>query len=346
VSRGDGKDAKPAVSIHDVAVAARVSIATVSRVMNNPKLVSPKTAARVQEVIQQIGYVPNPFAQGLMTRASRVLGIALPDIHGEFYSELLRGADAESRRLGYHLLVSSEPRADEVDHRGLAFGLIDGLAVMITNPDAALVKMAKNSALPTVVIDLDLHERGMDTVLIDSEPGTREAVTHLLESVGPEKVYFVGGPSDNFDTQQRARAFTQALTDAGHSPRGDQVTYGTYTSEWGREWTNKVLASSSGAGTRAGVVGVLAGNDEIAIGIVQAAGDCGLSVPADVRVVGFDDTRIAQLIRPRLTTVRVPMSEVGAAAVRLLVKRVEDPDAESVCLRLPTGLVVRESSRG
>jgi LacI family transcriptional regulator len=344
VSRGDGKDAKPAVSIHDVAVAARVSIATVSRVMNNPKLVSPKTAARVQEVITQIGYVPNPFAQGLMTKASRVLGIALPDIHGEFYSELLRGADAESRRLGYHLLVSSEPRADEVDHRGLAFGLIDGLAVMITNPDAALVKMAQSSAMPTVVIDLDLHERGMDAVLIDSEPGTREAVKHLLESVEAGKIYFVGGPSDNFDTQQRAKAFAAALADAGHSPRGDQVTFGTYTSEWGREWTNKVLAPTGVRG--GGAVGVLAGNDEIAIGIVQAAGDCGLSVPGDVRVVGFDDTRIAQLIRPRLTTVRVPMSEVGAAAVRLLVKRVEDPDAESTCLRLPTGLVVRESSRG
>jgi len=98
--RAGGGDQRGSVSIHDVAQAAKVSIATVSRVMNNPELVAAKTAARVQEVIKQIGYVPNPFAQGLMTHASRVLGIALPDIHGEFYSELLRGADAESRRLG------------------------------------------------------------------------------------------------------------------------------------------------------------------------------------------------------------------------------------------------------
>jgi LacI family transcriptional regulator len=341
VSRRDEKSEKPAVSIHDVAVAARVSIATVSRVMNNPSLVAPKTAARVQQVIEEIGYVPNPFAQGLMTRASRVLGIALPDIHGEFYSELLRGADAESRRLGYHLLVSSEPKPDEPDTRGLAFGLIDGLAVMITNPDAELVKLAQNSALPTVVIDLDLHQRGLDTVLIDSAPGTREAVEHLLGSVAPDKVHFVGGPSDNFDTQNRAKAFTQALHDAGHEARPDQVSYGTYTLEWGREWAAKTLVTPRGKG-----LGVLAGNDEIAIGIVQAANDAGLSVPADLRVIGFDDTRLAQLVRPRLTTVRVPMSEVGAAAVRLLVKRVEDPEAESTCVRLPTSLVVRESGRG
>jgi LacI family transcriptional regulator len=333
-------EARPSISIHDVATAAQVSIATVSRVMNNPSLVAPKTAARVQEVITQIGYVPNPFAQGLMTRASRVIGFALPDIHGEFYSELLRGADAESRRLGYHLLVSSEPKADEPDQRGLAFGLIDGLAVMITNPDASLVKLARNSGLPTVVIDLNINQPGIDTVLIDSAPGTREAVEHLLQSAKPDRIHFVGGAQDNFDTQQRAAAFTQALADAGHKVRDDQISYGAYTLEWGREWVGRAIAPKRTRG-----LGVLAGNDEIAIGIVQAANDAGLLVPNNLRVVGFDDTRLAQLVRPRLTSVRVPMSEVGAAAVRLLIERVEDTEAQTRCIRLPTKLMVRESSR-
>src|SRR6184192_3039488 len=98
-----------AVSIEDVARVAGVSIATVSRVQNNPKLVAAPTAERVRRAIKQLGFRPNPFARGLMTRRSRVLGIALPDVHGEFYSELLRGADAAARRRGYHLLVSSSP---------------------------------------------------------------------------------------------------------------------------------------------------------------------------------------------------------------------------------------------
>jgi LacI family transcriptional regulator len=328
------------VSIHDVAAAASVSIATVSRVMNNPTLVAPKTAARVQEVIKRIGYVPNPFAQGLMTHESRVLGIALPDIHGEFYSELLRGADGESRSLGYHLLVSSEPRPGEPDPRGLAFGLIDGLAVMITNPDAALVKLARESSLPTVVLDTDLHQRGVDSVVVDNTSGTREGVEHLLKSVEPKNLCFVGGPRENFDTQQRAAAFTAALAAAGWAARPDQVVFGTYTPEWGREWMQVAKAAFPAVG----VMGVLAANDEIAIGIMQEADDAGIRVPSQLRIVGFDDTRLASLVRPRLSTVRVPMSEVGAAAVRLLVRRMEDPKAEAMVMHMPTKLIVRESS--
>jgi LacI family transcriptional regulator len=339
------EEGRASVSIHDVARAAKVSIATVSRVMNNPKLVAPKTAARVQEVIKKIGYVPNPFAQGLMTHESRVLGIALPDIHGEFYSELLRGADAQSRSMGYHLLVSSEPRPGEPDSRGLAFGLIDGLAVMITNPDAALVKLARESSLPTVVLDTDLHQRGVDSVVVDNTPGTREGVEHLLKSVEPKNLYFVGGPRENFDTQARARAFTAALGAAGWTARPDQVAFGDYTPEWGREWMlGRVnVESDAEAGTP---MGVFAANDEIAIGVMQAADAAGIKVPDQLRVVGFDDTRLAQLVRPRLSTVRVPMAEVGAAAVKLLVHRVEDPKAEATCVHMPTKLVVRESSTG
>jgi LacI family transcriptional regulator len=340
----NAEEGRASVSIHDVAQAAKVSIATVSRVMNNPKLVAAKTAARVQEVIKKIGYVPNPFAQGLMTHESRVLGIALPDIHGEFYSELLRGADAQSRSMGYHLLVSSEPRPGEPETRGLAFGLIDGLAVMITNPDAALVKLARESSLPTVVLDTDLHQRGVDSVVVDNTPGTREGVEHLLTSVEPRNLYFVGGPRENFDTQQRARAFAAALGAAGWTARPDQVVFGDYTPEWGREW---MLSHVNGkADGEPGLMGVFAANDEIAIGVMQAADGAGIKVPDQLRVVGFDDTRLAQLVRPRLSTVRVPMAEVGAAAVRLLVQRVEDPKAESTCVHMPTKLVVRESSTG
>src|SRR5262245_13803342 len=199
---GDGS-ARPTVSIHDGASAARVSIATGSRAENNPPLVPAKTAARVQEVIRRIGYAPNPFAQGLITRASRVLGIALPDIHGEFYSELLRGADAEARKLGYHLLVSSEPHAEEANARpgGLAFGLIDGVAIMITDANNPLAKEARGTTLPTVVLDTDMHKRGVDSVVVDNAGGTREGVEHLLRSVAPGSLYFVGGPEENFDAQ-------------------------------------------------------------------------------------------------------------------------------------------------
>lgn len=357
--------ARASVSIHDVASAANVSIATVSRVINNLGVVSPKTAARVQEVIKRIGYVPNPFAQGLMTRASRVLGIALPDLHGEFYSELLRGADAEARALGYHLLVSSEhasrkaaasadgpsptpngtngespEKTEAAAGPGLAFGLIDGVAVMITDANNALSKEARESSLPTVVLDTDLHQKGVDSVVVDNGRGTREAVEHLLKTVRPERMYFVGGPKENFDSQHRAKVFLECLSATGAKLDESQASFGTYDADWGRRWATRMIAAGSLTGA-----GVLAGNDEIAIGVLQAAEDANLKVPDELKLVGFDDTRMATLIRPRLSTVRVPMTEVGAAAIRLLVRRIEDPDAEPMCVHMPTTLVVRDSSR-
>lgn len=329
-------------SIQDVATAAEVSTATVSRVLNSPGLVAPATAVKVQQAIQELGYKPNLFAQGLMTRKSHVLGIALPDIFGEFYSELLRGADSEARRLGYHLLVASEARdAGEQEREGsLAFGLVDGVAVMMTEPNESLWREAMDASLPVVVLDTDLQARGVDSIIVDNAVGTREATAHLLESVPLDRCYFVGGPTENFDTKERGAAFSARLQEAGWTVRPDQVVYGRYSLEWGQQWARGMIAMDRLAGAA-----ILAGNDEIAYGIILAAQDGGLHVPRQVKVVGFDDTRLASLVRPRISTVRVPLAEVGASAIRTLVERVENRGAPTACVRLPTVLIVRESSR-
>lgn len=334
---------KPA-SIQDVATSAGVSTATVSRVLNNASLVAPATAKRVMDAIKHLGYKPNLFAQGLMTRKSHVLGIALPDIYGEFYSELLRGADAEARQLGYHLLVSSEAHSrDEQKRQGsLAFGLIDGLAVMLTEPNEALWLEAQESSLPLVVVDADLHQRGFDSIVVDNATGTKEATLHLLGGQpphAPDRCYFVGGPKGNFDTQERARVFVETLRERGVEAGPDQTCFGEYSLTWGERWATDAH--------RRGVLrgaGVLAGNDEIALGILQTARQLGVNVPEDLRIIGFDDTRLASLVRPSLSTVRVPLADVGAAAVRSLVERIGDPDRAVGVTTLATKLVIRESS--
>lgn len=332
---------KSSVSIHDVASAASVSIATVSRVMNNPGLVSESTAKRVLDVIKKLGYVPNALAQGLSSRATHVLGIALPDIHGEFYSELMRGADHEARKRRYRLLISSEGYGNGDGPRegaGLGFGLIDGLAVMISEPGAARLK---DASVPVVVIDADLTAQGLDSIVVDNAVGTRQAVEHLCAATSPAACFHAGGPKDNFDARERADAFAQALAARGHDVAPRQVRFGEYTSEWGKAW-GKSLAD---AGLLRGAA-VLAGNDEIAVGIYEAVEDAGLRVGTDVRIVGFDDTRLASLIRPKLSSVHIPMIDVGSAAVELLVRRIAEPDAPVQVRHIPTSLVVRDSSGG
>jgi LacI family transcriptional regulator len=343
--RGKNNDAsKAAASIQDVADAAKVSIATVSRVLNNPEVVSEVTAAKVREAIAKLGYVPNPFAQGLITRASRVLCFALPDMFGEFYSELIRGADAQAHQLGYHLLVSSEargtPNSPQQAKSGLGLGLADGLAVMITEPGALAWQSTGDRSTPVVLIDVEVNQPGVDCVLVDNAVGTTQAVEHLLQNVKPDRLFFVGGPAENFDTRARADAFTAALVRCGHTPRPDQISFGRYDLAWGSDWFSKHLNPQYRTG-----LGVLAANDEIALGVLHAAEDANLSVPGDIKLVGFDDTRLASLVRPKLSSVRVPLTEVGAAAISLLAERIEDPDRETRRIRLDTTLVVRESSR-
>ena len=329
------------VSIETVARAADVSIATVSRVINNSELVSPETGARVRRAIDTLGFRPNRFAQGLMTRRSRVLGISLPDVYGEFYSAIMRAADARARSHGYHLLVATEPRRG--DRAGEEFymplDLLDGLTLMITEPNERMLELARRSSIPMVLVDASPHDPMIDSVRIDNIEGTREATRHLLASVAPDRCYFVGGPAGNFDTIERSRAFLDVLGEKAGRAGGGQCTYGDYSLEWGHAWALRMVAEGRLVGA-----GVLAANDWIAWGIMQGARESGVDVPRQLRVVGFDDTVLSTLVRPRLSTVHVPLGELGSSAIDLLVRRIKDPGAAPLHVRLGTSLVVRETS--
>lgn len=331
------------VSIQTVAHAADVSIATVSRVINNSDLVSAQTSEKVRRAIERLGFRPNRFAQGLMTQRSRVLGISLPDVYGEFYSVIMRAADQRARAHGYHLLVGTEPHREDLAGEDfyMPLGLLDGLALMITEPNEVLLAQTRRASVPLVLVDAKTRETSVDSVQVDNTTGAQEAVRHLLSSVPASQCFFAGGPASNYDTVERSRAFLDVLAERGGSGASAQCTFGEYSMEWGRQWAARALREKTLSGA-----GVLAANDEIAWGIMQAAQEAGIEVPRQLKVVGFDDTRLSTLVRPRLSTVRVPLAELGSAAIDLLVRRIDDPAAPPSIVRLPTSLVIRESSNG
>lgn len=337
--KNSGNERHP-VSIHDVAAAAGVSIATVSRVVNSTGVVAATTAARVREAVEKLGYTPNPLAQVLGSGESRVLGISLPRFHGEFMSRFLSGADEEAARLGYHLIMTTiTSRRGRPARRGVVgSGLIDAMIVVLTETDDPLVNTVLEAGIPTVVIDTDLSAKGLDSVVLDNERGTRDALDHLLRWVEPDKLFFVGGPRTNVDASRRAATFEEVLASRGHTPRADQISFGEYSVEWGKEWATRMQHRGMLAGA------VLAANDKIACGIMRAAEDARVWVPDQLRVVGFNDSQLSQLVRPRLSTVALPMDDLGALAVRTLVRRIENRDSPATCQRLATKLVVRESS--
>jgi len=328
------------VSIRDVAAAARVSIATVSRVLHASPTVAAATAARVRKAIEELGYVPNPMAQALGAGRSHVIGLALPRFHGEFMSFLLAGADEEATTLGYHLMMTTIVEGVDGRRRSriVGSGLVDAMLVVITDLEDPLARDVVEAGVPSVVLDADMTEHGLDSVVLDNEKGTREAIDHLLRWTEPTSIYFVGGPKSNFDTLRRAAAFTELITAAGAVVRPDQISMGDYSLEWGKEWALRAFARGALSGA------VLAANDKIACGIIHAAKEVGVRVPDQLRVVGFNDSLVARIVHPNLSTVALPMAEMGATAVRLLVRRIENPGGEPLCRRLPTKLVVRESS--
>ncbi len=330
-----------AVSIRSVAERAGVSIATVSRVLNTPDKVSATTADRVRAAVDALDYRPNLLAKGLLTKRSRVIGVSLPDIHGEFYSELMGALDDRACELGYHLLVSSNAhRKANRPENGFALDLVDGLIVMLTERSGVDLDGISKLRHPAVVIGVDEPGLDVETIIVDNQLGARKATEHLLDGTPPDRCYFVGAHRGNIDSDERLAAFCAALRSRGHEPTADQIARHEFSFDWGWDWAQSMLDEDQLEGAA-----VFAANDEIAIGIANAARDRGLELPESLRLVGFDDSRLCSLLRPRLSSVRMPVKEIGYAAIEAIIRRIEEPDSAPRHSRLAANFVQRESSQ-
>lgn len=328
-------------SMEDVAKKANVSISTVSRVLNRQNIVNAATRKRVESAIEELGYKPNVFARGLMLRKSHILALVLPDLHGEFYSEIIRGANSRARQMGYQLMVSSITQSEE-DSSALSavleHGLADGLAFMVSEVDDQTRKTLSGIKIPYVVLDGTVEGLKHDCVSIDQVQGASAMVQHLVAKCHAKRIIFLGGLVTNIDTIDRLSAYKTVMEESGLEVGEKDIFHLDYRYETAYELGLKHVREW--ARTEASV---FAANDEMAAGIIDAAIENGVSVPGGLRVVGFDDTRIAQMTRPRLTTVHVPMSSMGASAIELLCQRLIEGDRPHTKLTLQSELVVRDS---
>ncbi len=340
---GESKGASHAmaVSIEDVAQRANVSISTVSRVVNGRNIVNAATRKRVENAVRELGYRPNIFARGLMLQRSQILGFVLPDLHGEFYSEIIRGANLRARALGYHLIVSSVTRDDDgmslLSSVG-AQGMVDGVAVMVSELTACTREALTKISVPLTILDGSVEGIAHDTVMIDQRQGALMLSRHLVHGCGVRRMIFVGGNATNIDSMERLQACQHALAEAGMTLADEDIYYLDYEYKTAFDLGERHVEEWA-----RGKACVFAANDEMAAGIVHAALSRGVAVPTNLRVAGFDDTRLARIMRPRLTTVHVPMQGMGATAVELLVDRLADPSRPTRTITLQSELMIRES---
>ncbi|HUF50968.1 MAG TPA: LacI family DNA-binding transcriptional regulator, partial [Longimicrobiales bacterium] len=274
-------------TIRDVAREAGVSVATVSRVLNNSGPVRDDTRRRITEVSRRLRYVPNSTARSLSTRRTDTVGVLLPDLHGEFFSEVIRGIDQVVQSEGWHLLVSSshnEWSAIEAALRVMR-GRVDGLLVMSPDLDASALGANLPDRLPVVLLNCEVDCRTYDSINIDNCTGAYAAARHLVE-LGHRRIGVIGGPAGNHDARERLRGCVAALQDAGLSLPPELFVAGDFSEASGHAAALALLDEHP--------TGLFAANDSMAIGALSALQERGIPVPGEMSVAGFDDIPIAR----------------------------------------------------
>jgi LacI family transcriptional regulator len=327
-------------TIRDVAKRAGVSIATVSRVLNDSASVGEDKRVRVMEAARELGYSPNPVALNLLGQKTGGIGVMLPYIAGEFFSEFLEGIDRVTSENGYFLIVSSSHRDIEAFRAGIQSlnRRVDGLIVMSTEVGAGAVIEWLPVGLPVVFVNTDVESSRVEAVNFDNRRGAYEVTRHLIER-GHRRIAMLKGPEGAQDGKARLEGYRDAL--AEHDLVSDPALEypGDYTMESGMAAVPKLLQADPRP------TALFAANDLSAYGIMRGLSESGLHVPCDLALAGFDDTRLAQFVSPSLTTVRVPIREAGQYAIERVLARINTKAGVSAALTvLPTEVIIREST--
>ena len=325
------------VTIKDVARVAGVSVASVSRALNGHESVTEPTRRRILQAAGELRYVPHAAARSLITRRTDMVGVLLPDLHGEFFSELIRGMDSAARASGRHLLVSSSHgSASEADQalRSLQ-GRVDGLVVMSPHADTSMLAANLPTTLPTVLVNTRIAAGSYAALAVDNHGGATAMVRHLIDS-GYRHIAFISGPQHNFDADERLRGYRDTL--ARHRGTRETILQGDFSEASGYRAGLDICAREEKPDA------IFAANDMMALGCLFALTEHGLRVPDDIALAGFDDIPIARFVTPPLTTVRVRIAELGRRAFERLIALIDKKGSVELSTdRLPCELVIRQS---
>ena len=318
----------PAVTILDVAARAGVHPATVSRTISRPDRVAPGTRARVEAVIDELGYVPNRAARGLITGRTGNVAVIVPDITNPYFSSMVRAAEETARGSDEQVILvdtGERPEVEEAAARSLAHQ-VDGFVV------ASSRRLHRSldalGGKPTVFVNRPVQ--GHPSVLLRTADAVRDGLAHLV-GLGHVRLGYVGGPSRSWAAGERRTAVRGAARQLGVEV--SELGIGEPTFDAGRDFAGSIAAS--------GVTAVMTFNDQMALGVLRGLLDLGVDVPDRIGILGCDDVPMAAMVSPPLTTIHVPTTEAGRVAVEML-RRADGSTVETV--ELQAHLVVRGSA--
>ncbi|MBE1592086.1 LacI family DNA-binding transcriptional regulator [Nonomuraea angiospora] len=323
--------------IKDVAAQAGVSVATVSRVLNDNPSVTEETRNRVHDAMAALNYRPNAVARSLRTEATRTLGLIIGDILNPFFAELARAVEDEAREAGYTVIIgNADERADQQDHyvRTLLERRVDGLLICPTAEVTPLVEEVSRGERPLVFLDRTLSGVEVPSVRADGSTAIAELVAHL-RALGHRRIAFVSGPSTLSTGRERTEAFLRAAAEHGLEVPKEYVRVGDFRAGSGQRITAELLDLPEPPQA------IFLGDNLMALGALDAISERGLEIPRDVALASFDDVPWFNHVHPRITAIGQPTAELGRRAVRVILDALSGRAAESVVL--PARLVARES---
>jgi DNA-binding LacI/PurR family transcriptional regulator len=328
-------------SLQEVARRAKVSIATVSRVLNDSDKVVPETRATVEKALRELEYRPNRVARRLRMKDGRahLVGLIIPDIQNPFYAEIARGVEDAAYAARYALLLcNSDENADKERFYldVMCDESVDGIVLPPFDETDRAVADILNTDIPVVCVDRSLSHVKTDLVEVDNYEGALQAVNLLLDK-GHKSIGLIEGRTHVSTSRERRRGYLDALKARDIAVRKELMRSGDFKQESGRVLTNELLD------LRKPPTALFVCNNLMTVGALATLHQRGMRVPQDVAVVGFDDLPWAEALDPPLTVVRQPAYEVGRQAMELLLKRIMEPTRSPVVVRLLPELVIRRS---
>ena len=327
-------------TIYEVSELAGVSLATVSRVINNSGKVTAATRLRVEAAMQELGYRPNSIAQSLASNRSNSVGILVPELHGPFFGTMLSNIESELRAHGKHVIITAGHSDEDREKEAISFlasRQCDALILHVYAVANDYLLELLGGPVPFVLMGRDLPEMAKDCISIDNEEGEYLATRSLIE-LGHRQLAYIAGPLWKSDGQARMAGFQRALKEFGLPFDERWVAEGTYEESSGRQSMQELL------GRQLPFSGLVCANDEMAAGAIAVARESGMSLPRDLSVIGFDNVFFTRYMHPALSTVDYPIHEMGRMAARCVLRDVYGVEGLDIRNRFDPALVSRGST--
>ena len=328
------------ITIKDVAKQAGVSISTVSRVINDSKPVTDEVKQKVLDVIKETGYVPNPLARSLVTKKSQLIGIIVPEMSDSFVNEIVNGIEEIARMYSYDILLANTYSNKEQELKSidlLRAKQVEGIVMISWKVEEDHINYIQKSGIPATYISKTARDYDIYTVSTSNQNATYDMTNYLIKK-GHEKIAFIMTSEDNTILEmERLAGYQEALNENNITVNEELIKHGGTTYETGYSSMKELL--DEGILPHAAFVT----GDEAAIGAINAIFDAGYRVPEDISVAGFNDVKIAKMYRPKLTTVNQPLYDMGAVAMRIVIKLINKEDVDQKKTELPYKIVERES---